>query len=85
MYNLLQSSIICHSERSEESKAFHPRQYSFVERGFRFLTPLRYVRNDSGASLLELCTSNAKVSFRDKVAACPVIDVETGANKPAFR
>ena len=35
------------------------------------------------ASFLELYPSNAKVSFRDNVAACPVLDMEMGANRPA--
>ena len=63
--NLLRSSVICHSERSEESKAFHPSQCSFVGRGFRFLTSLRYVRNDSRpASSRDDTRSYSKVPLR---------------------
>ena len=45
--NLLSNPISCHSERSEESKVFGAGQHSLVDRDFRFLTSLRFVRNDS--------------------------------------
>ena len=41
-----------YSDTGQEPRAFHTKCRSFAGRGFRLLTPLRYVRNDSWRAIL---------------------------------